>query len=282
MPIKIENLSYVYDPKAKFKKTALRDVSLSINDGDFLAIVGHTGSGKSTLVTHLNGLTKIQSGKIIVDGVDLTGKYDAKALRAKVGMVFQYPEYQLFADTVYEDVAFGPRNLGLGEEEISKRVYDAIVSVGLDYEQIKEKSPFELSGGQMRRVAIAGVLAMRPEILVLDEPTAGLDPKGKRDIMELVRSLKKTTKIVIMISHNMDEVAKYCNKIALLSEGELVGEYTPKQLFVDDTITKYGLTLPSTVALARKLKKAGLIQNDCILTEEELVEEIVKGGSYNA
>ena len=279
MSIKIENLSYIYDPKAKFKKTALRNVSLSIDDGDFLAIVGHTGSGKSTLVTHLNGLVKIQSGKIIVDGIDLTAKYDAKALRAKVGMVFQYPEYQLFADTVSEDVAFGPKNLGLDRDEIESRVKDAITSVGLDYEQIKDKSPFELSGGQMRRVAIAGVLAMRPEILVLDEPTAGLDPKGKKDIMELIRSLQKSTKIVIMISHNMDEVAKYCNKIALLSNGELVGVYTPKQLFVDDTITKYGLTLPSTVALARKLKNAGIIQNDCILTEEELVEEIAKGGA---
>ena len=279
MSIKIENLSYIYDPKAKFKKTALKGVSLSIDDGDFLAIVGHTGSGKSTLVTHLNGLVKIQSGKIEVDGIDLTAKYDAKKLRAKVGMVFQYPEYQLFADTVSEDVAFGPKNLGLDRDEIDKRVKDAIVSVGLDYEEIKDKSPFELSGGQMRRVAIAGVLAMRPEILVLDEPTAGLDPKGKKDIMELIRSLQKSTKIVIMISHNMDEVAKYCNKIALLSNGELVGVYTPKQLFVDDTITKYGLTLPSTVALARKLKNAGIIQNDCILTEEELVEEIAKGGT---
>ena len=279
MSIKIENLSYIYDPKAKFKKTALKGVSLSVDDGDFLAIVGHTGSGKSTLVTHLNGLVKIQSGKIIVDGIDLTAKYDAKKLRAKVGMVFQYPEYQLFADTVSEDVAFGPKNLGIEEDEIDKRVKDAIVSVGLDYEEIKDKSPFELSGGQMRRVAIAGVLAMRPEILVLDEPTAGLDPKGKKDIMELIRSLQKTTKIVIMISHNMDEVAKYCNKIALLSNGELVGVYTPKQLFVDDTITKYGLTLPSTVALARKLKNVGIIQNDCILTEEELVEEIAKGGT---
>ena len=279
MSIKIENLSYIYDPKAKFKKTALKGVSLSIDDGDFLAIVGHTGSGKSTLVTHLNGLVKIQSGKIIVDGIDLTAKYDAKALRAKVGMVFQYPEYQLFADTVSEDVAFGPKNLHLEESEIESRVKDAITSVGLDYEQIKDKSPFELSGGQMRRVAIAGVLAMRPEILVLDEPTAGLDPKGKKDIMELIRSLQKSTKIVIMISHNMDEVAKYCNKIALLSNGELVGVYTPKQLFVDDTITKYGLTLPSTVALARQLKQAGIIKNDCILTEEELVEEIAKGGA---
>ena len=279
MSIKIENLSYIYDPKAKFKKTALKGVSLSIDDGDFLAIVGHTGSGKSTLVTHLNGLVKIQSGKIIVDGIDLTAKYDAKALRAKVGMVFQYPEYQLFADTVSEDVAFGPKNLHLEESEIESRVKDAIISVGLDYEQIKDKSPFELSVGQMRRVAIAGVLAMRPEILVLDEPTAGLDPKGKKDIMELIRSLQKSTKIVIMISHNMDEVAKYCNKIALLSNGELVGVYTPKQLFVDDTITKYGLTLPSTVALARELKQAGIIQNDCILTEEELVDEIAKGGA---
>ena len=282
MPIKIENLSYIYDPKAKFKKIALKDVSLSIEDGDFLAIVGHTGSGKSTLVTHLNGLVKVQSGKIYVDGVDLTSKYDAKALRSKVGMVFQYPEYQLFADTVALDVGFGPKNLKVPEEEISVRVKESIEAVGLNYEEVKDKSPFELSGGQMRRVALAGVLAMRPEILVLDEPTAGLDPKGKKDIMELVESLRKTTKIVIMISHNMDEVAKYCNKVALLSDGELVGVYTPKQLFADDTITRYGLTLPSTVALARQLKKAGVIEDDCLLTEEEIVAEIVKGGNLNA
>ncbi|MBE5733151.1 MAG: energy-coupling factor transporter ATPase [Clostridiales bacterium] len=282
MPIKIENLSFTYDPKAKFSKTALKDVSLSVEDGDFLAIVGHTGSGKSTLVTHLNGLTKVQSGKITVDEVDLTGKYDAKKLRAKVGMVFQYPEYQLFADTVELDVAFGPKNLGLDEDEIKVRVKDAIEAVGLDFDEIREKSPFELSGGQMRRVAIAGVIAMRPEILVLDEPTAGLDPKGKRDIMELVLSLKKTTKTVIMISHNMDEVAKYCNKIALLKDGELVGVYTPSELFADDTIEEYGLKLPSTVVLARRLKSCGLIQNDCVFTEEELVAEIVKGGERHA
>ncbi len=282
MSIEIQNLSYTYDPKAKFKKIALKDVSLSIEDGDFLAIVGHTGSGKSTLVTHLNGLTKVQSGKITVDGVDLTTKYDAKKLRSKVGMVFQYPEYQLFADTVELDVAFGPKNLGLDEEEIKVRVKDAIEAVGLNFNEIREKSPFELSGGQMRRVAIAGVIAMRPEILVLDEPTAGLDPKGKRDVMELVLSLKKTTKTVIMISHNMDEVAKYCNKIALLSKGELVGVYTPAQLFVDDRIEEYGLKLPTTVALARKLKKAGIIKNDCVFEEKELVAEILKGGERHA
>ena len=166
MPIKIENLSYIYDPKAKFKKIALKDVSLSIEDGDFLAIVGHTGSGKSTLVTHLNGLVKVQSGKIYVDGVDLTSKYDAKALRSKVGMVFQYPEYQLFADTVALDVGFGPKNLKVPEEEISVRVKESIEAVGLNYEEVKDKSPFELSGGQMRRVALAGVLAMRPEMLL--------------------------------------------------------------------------------------------------------------------
>lgn len=283
MSIEIQNLSYTYDPKAKFKKIALKDVSLSVEDGDFLAIVGHTGSGKSTLVTHLNGLTKVQSGKIIVDGIDLTGKFDAKKLRSKVGMVFQYPEYQLFAETVQLDVAFGPKNLGLDEEEINVRVKDAIEAVGLDFEQIKDKSPFELSGGQMRRVAIAGVIAMRPEILVLDEPTAGLDPKGKRDIMELVLSLKntlKTVKTVIMISHNMDEVAKYCNKVALLKDGELVGVYTPAQLFEDDTVEKCGLKLPTTVRLARVLKARGLIENDCLLTEEEIVAEIAKGGRH--
>ena len=213
MPIKVDNLNFVYDAKAVFKKEALKDITLSIEDGDFVAIVGSTGSGKSTLVTHFNGLIKLQHGSIFVDDIDLSKKYDAKALRAKVGMVFQYPEYQLFADTVREDIAFGPKNLGLDDDEIQRRVDKAIKAVGLDKNEISEQSPFELSGGQMRRVAIAGVIAMKPEILILDEPTAGLDPKGKKDVMDLIVSLKKEMKAVVMISHNMDEVAQYCNKV---------------------------------------------------------------------
>lgn len=276
MPIKVDNLSFVYDAKAVFKKEALKDVTLSIEDGDFVAIVGSTGSGKSTLVTHFNGLIKLQHGSIFVDDIDLSKKYDAKALRAKVGMVFQYPEYQLFADTVIEDIAFGPKNLGLSDEEIQRRVDKAIKAVGLDKTEVGEKSPFELSGGQMRRVAIAGVIAMKPEILVLDEPTAGLDPKGKKDIMELIVSLKKEMKAVVMISHNMDEVAQYCNKVILLKDGHLIGTYSPRQLFSTDEICSYALNLPTPVALARKLKSAGIIDNDDVLTKDELVSKVLE------
>ena len=282
MPIKVDNLSFVYDAKAVFKKEALSDITLSIEDGDFVAIVGSTGSGKSTLVTHFNGLIKLQHGSIFVDNIDLSKKYDAKALRAKVGMVFQYPEYQLFADTVEEDVAFGPKNLGLDDDEIQRRVDDAIKAVGLDKAEIGEKSPFELSGGQMRRVAIAGVIAMKPEILILDEPTAGLDPKGKKDIMELIVSLKKEMKAVVMISHNMDEVAEYCNKVILLKDGTLVGTYTPRQLFATDLISSYALNLPAPVSLARQLKKAGIIDSDDVLTREELVRKILEKRGINS
>ncbi len=276
MSVTIENLSYIYDKKAVFKKNALFDVSLKVEDGDFFALVGRTGSGKSTLAMHLNGLIRKQTGVILIDDFDFDKKINLKALRAKVGIVFQYPESQLFADTVALDVGFGPKNLKLDPKEIDARVRDSIGAVGLDYDEIAGKSPFELSGGQMRRVAIAGVLAMKPEILVLDEPTAGLDPQGKKDIMELVSSLRSSLKAVIMISHNMDEVAKYCNKVALMDEGRLVGVFTPRQLFRDDTVERYGLLLPSAVSLAHKLKAAGVINDADILGEDELVAKILE------
>ena len=198
MPIKIENLSYIYNQNTTFASVALEDISLCIEDGDFLGIVGHTGSGKSTLVSHLNALTRIQSGAIFVDDMDLRPKkIEFKKLRSKVGMVFQYPEYQLFDETVEKDVSFGPKNIGLSDEEIAVRVKEAIELVGLDYEKIRSRSPFELSGGQMRRVALAGVIAMRPTALILDEPTAGLDPKGKKEIMELIKRIKQARKFDI-------------------------------------------------------------------------------------
>lgn len=274
MSIEIKNLSYVYDPKAAFAARALDDVSFTIEDGDFFGIIGHTGSGKSTLVTHFNGLIPVQSGTVVVDGVDLSKKYDKKALRAKVGMVFQYPEYQLFADTVAEDVGFGPKNLGLDKTEIEKRVREAVSLVGLDYEEIKNRSPFELSGGQMRRVALAGVIAMRPSILVLDEPTAGLDPRGKKDILNLINDLRATVRIVVVISHNMDEVAAYCNRVAVLKNGKNQGVFTPKQLFGGDTAEKMGIELPSVTRFARLLRSKGMPIADDVIGEEELLSAI--------
>lgn len=277
MPIKIDNLSFTYDKKAVFRKDALKNVSLEIGDGEFWGIVGRTGSGKSTLVSHLNGLISVQSGTIVIDDFDLSKKHDAKKLRAKVGMVFQYPEYQLFDETVARDVAFGPKNLGLDEAEIDKRVRESLALVGMNYDEIADRSPFDLSGGQMRRVAIAGVIAMKPEVLILDEPTAGLDPKGKREIMQLVQSLRKTCKIVIMISHNMDEVASNCEKIAVLYDGELQGVFTPNELFGDaDKIISYGLDMPSVTTLAGMLSECGLDVDRSITNEDELVEAILR------
>ncbi|MFR1566217.1 MAG: energy-coupling factor transporter ATPase [Christensenellales bacterium] len=277
MPIKIEHLNYVYNPKSSFAAKALDDICLDVNDGDFLGVIGHTGSGKSTLVSHLNALTRIQSGAIFVDDMDLRPKkLDFKKLRSKVGMVFQYPEYQLFDETVYKDVAFGPRNIGLSDEEIAVRVAEAIRLVGLDFDAIKERSPFELSGGQMRRVALAGVIAMRPDVLVLDEPTAGLDPRGKVEIMELIKGLKKSCPIVVMISHNMDEVAAYCNRIAVLSDGRLHGVYSPRELFRQEELLKsLKIDMPSVTALAAGLNGRGFNVDPSLTDEAELIDAII-------
>ena len=276
--IKIENLNFIYNPKTPFAKIALEDITMEIRDGDFLGIVGHTGSGKSTLVSHFNALTRVQSGALFVDGMDITPKkIDFKKLRSTVGMVFQYPEYQLFDETVEKDVGFGPRNLGLSETEIAVRVKGAIELVGLDYEKVKDRSPFDLSGGQMRRVALAGVIAMRPKVLVLDEPTAGLDPKGKREILALIREIKKTCSAVIMISHNMDEVVENCNRIALLREGKLVGVFTPDQLFADRKLLEDNkIELPSVTSLAKKLSEKGFCVDENTRSEAELIALLIE------
>lgn len=258
MSIVIEDLSYTYSPKTPYEKVALKNITLTIDDGDFLGIVGHTGSGKSTLVSHFNGLTKLMSGKLIVDGIDLSLKYDYKKLRSKVGMVFQYPEYQLFDETVERDVGFGPKNIGLDYAEIKKRVKEAITAVGLSYDDIKDRSPFELSGGQMRRVALAGVLAMQPDILVLDEPTAGLDPKGKKEILSIIGDVHSNGKTIIMISHNMEEIAANCNRVAVMDNGELAGVFTPDELFCSDELVKrLSLELPCYAAVASALRAKG-------------------------
>ncbi len=279
--IDVRQLSYVYSPKTPFAKQALADITMRISDGDFFGIIGGTGAGKSTLVSHFNALTRVQkkSGTVLVDDIDLGAKkVDLKRVRAKVGMVFQYPEHQLFDDTVEKDVRFGPKNLGLSAEEQAERARQAIELVGLDYDEFASRSPFELSGGQKRRVAMAGVLAMRPEILVLDEPTAGLDPVGKRDIMELVVRIKETTcPTVVMISHNMDEIATYCNKIAVLGRGRLLGVFDPRALFgTEKALRERSVRLPLVTEIAGKLNAAGVDVDPAILKEDELVQAILK------
>ncbi len=284
MSIVVENLNYVYNPKTAFEKHALIDVNLTVDEGEFLAIIGHTGSGKSTFVQHLNGLIKLQSGKIVVDGIDLTQKkVDYKLLRATVGMVFQYPEYQLFADTVYNDVAFGPKNLKLSSQEIDERVREALNLVGLNFDYVSQKSPFELSGGEKRRVAIAGVIAMRPKILVLDEPTAGLDPSGKNEILNLVTKLRETTvHTVVMINHDMDEVARYATKVAVFDKGSVKFVTTPQKLYLKrDELVQMGLDIPTLAKLKLYLSSKGIeVGEDCLTSEKMTreLEKLAKGG----
>lgn len=289
MSIQIEHLNYVYDPKSPFANRALDDVSLTIEDGDFFGIIGHTGSGKSTLVSHLNALMRVQTKLnpdcvLRVSGIDLAAKKpDLKALRERVGMVFQYPEYQLFADTVRDDVAYGPRNLGLSAEETDVRVREAVRLVGLDYDEIAERSPFELSGGQKRRVAVAGVIAMRPEVLIMDEPTAGLDPRGKHEILALVREIKKSCPTIIMVSHNMDEIAECCNKVAVLGEGKIMGVFTPAELFSRrELIHSLGLELPTVTECAAFLAERIPGVRPDTLTEEELLDELTTAARRGA
>ena len=289
MSIQIEHLNYVYDPKSPFANRALDDVSLTIEGGDFFGIIGHTGSGKSTLVSHLNALIRVQTKLnpdcvLRVSGIDLAAKKpDLKALRERVGMVFQYPEYQLFADSVRDDVAYGPRNLGLSAEETDVRVREAVRLVGLDYDEIAERSPFELSGGQKRRVAVAGVIAMRPEVLILDEPTAGLDPRGKHEILALVREIKKSCPTIIMVSHNMDEIAECCNKVAVLGEGKIMGVFTPAELFSRrELIHSLGLELPTVTECAAFLAERIPGVRPDTLTEEELLDELTTAARRGA
>ena len=289
MSIQIEHLNYVDDPKSPVANRALDNVSLTIEDGDFFGIIGHTGSGKSTLVSHLNALIRVQTKLnpdcvLRVSGIDLAAKKpDLKALRERVGMVFQYPEYQLFADSVRDDVAYGPRNLGLSAEETDVRVREAVRLVGLDYDEIAERSPFELSGGQKRRVAVAGVIAMRPEVLIMDEPTAGLDPRGKHEILALVREIKKSCPTIIMVSHNMDEIAECCNKVAVLGEGKIMGVFTPAELFSRrELIHSLGLELPTVTECAAFLAERIPGVRPDTLTEEELLDELTTAARRGA
>lgn len=278
MSIKIENLTHIYMPKSPFEKVALDNVSLDITNGEFVALIGHTGSGKSTLIQHFNGLLEATSGKIIVDGVDITDK-KAKLtnIRKKVGLVFQYPEYQLFEETISKDIEFGPRNLGLPEEEIQSRVIKSMEMVGLDYETYKDKSPFDLSGGQKRRVAIAGVIAMQPTTLILDEPTAGLDPKGRDDILAQISKLHKDYNMtIIIVSHSMEDVAKIAQRIIVMNDGKVALQGTPAEVFKEvETLEKIGLGVPQVTYLVRELRKKGFNISDNVFTIDEAKKELL-------
>ncbi len=277
MSIEVKDLSYVYSPGTPYAAAALNGVSITVDEGDFLGIIGKTGSGKSTFIQHLNALIRLQSGSIKVYDVDLTQKKpDLKKLRGTVGMVMQYPEYQLFDETVEKDVGYGPKNLGLSDEEIKCRVKEAIELVGLNYKEVADRSPFELSGGQKRRVAIAGVIAMRPRVLILDEPTAGLDPRGKKDIMSLVKRLKETSSpTIIIISHDMDAVAENCDKVALFSEGKIQAMGSPREVFYDEkTLALAEMDVPSVVKIAREMEKQGVKLSGKPVKRKELVDEI--------
>ena len=285
MRIEAKNLTYVYSESSKaLSVRALDNVTLTIPEGEFFGIIGQTGSGKTTFVQHLNGLIKVEKdkGSLFVGEYDLTEKKcDFKGLRAKVGMVFQYPEHQLFAETVYDDVAFGLKNFepNLAEQEVEQRVKECIELVGLDFDKVREKSPFELSGGQKRRVAIAGVIVSRPEVLVLDEPAAGLDPVGKRDFLALLHKIHSTfAKTIIIVSHDMNVISEHCTSAGIFSHGkvEIVG--TPKQIFENtELIESLGLDLPTTAKITQNLKRAG-IEIDCDLTVDGLIDALTKGG----
>ncbi len=279
MPIQIENLTHTYMPGSPFQATAIRDISLTIADGEFLGIIGHTGSGKSTLVQHLNGLLTPTSGRVLVNGADVFAKdTDRKKIRQQVGLVFQYPEHQLFEETVEKDVAFGPKNLKLSAGEIDSRVREAMSQVGLSFEEYSQRSPFELSGGQMRRAAIAGVLAMRPKVLVLDEPTAGLDPAGRDSILSMVKALHEAGGLtVIMVTHSMDDIARLATRLAVLVKGKLALTGTPREIFSRvEEMEEYGLGVPQAAKLSYILRKAGFDLPGDLYTLQEVRDHILR------
>ena len=288
MSIVIENLNYTYMAGGPYETQALREVSLTIEDGEFVGLIGHTGSGKSTLVQHLNGLLMPTSGRIMVDGLDLADKNtDRRAIRRRVGLVFQYPENQLFEETVEKDIAFGPKNLGLDDQEIDRRVRDAMRRVALDYDTLHERSVFELSGGQMRRVAIAGVLAMEPQVLVLDEPCAGLDPRGREEILSLIRNLhSECGTTIVMVSHSMDDVASLAERVIVMNKGQVFMDGVPRDVFSrGEELRAIGLDVPQAVQLAEKLRARGFAVPEGIYRVEEIkaaIEAIVGKGEKHA
>lgn len=278
MSLEVRNLNYVYGLGTPMEKKALTDISFSIPKGQFLGIIGHTGSGKSTLIQHLNGLIRATSGEIIYDGRNIYEKdYPMKELRQKVGLVFQYPEYQLFEETVMKDVCFGPLNQGLSKEECEKRAAEALLMTGIS-EKYWKKSPFELSGGQKRRVAIAGVLAMQPDYLILDEPTAGLDPRGRDDILGQIRELHEKSGLgVVLVSHSMDDIAEYVERVIVIDSGKLKQDGTPREVFRHyKELEEYGLSAPQITYIMHSLRDKGIMVDTEITRVDEACEEILR------
>lgn len=283
MSIRVENLNYIYSQGTAFEHYALKDICFQVKDGEFVGIIGHTGSGKSTLIQHLNGLIKATSGKIFYNEEDIYADgYDLKKLRQKVGLVFQYPEHQLFEVDVLSDVCFGPLNQGLSKEEAEHRAEEALAMTGMD-ESFYNRSPFELSGGQKRRVAIAGVLAMRPEVLILDEPTAGLDPYGRDEILDKIRELREQAKMTVMlVSHSMEDVAKYVSRLLVMSQGELVFDDTPREVFRHyKELERIGLSAPDITYIIQELIANGISLDAGIMTIEEACKAIMERAIIN-
>ncbi|MBO4562995.1 MAG: energy-coupling factor transporter ATPase [Clostridia bacterium] len=285
MPIVIEKLTYTYQSGSVNAFTALHEIDLTINDGEFVGLIGHTGSGKSTLIQQLNGLMQPTSGIVKVDGYDMSDKKQRAKGRALVGMVFQYPDYQLFDETVYKDISFGPKNMKLDAEEVDRRVREAMRLVGLDFDEFAEKSPFELSGGEKRRTALAGIIAMYPKYLVLDEPMAGLDPAGRRAVLKMIDDFRKQLGCaVVMVSHSMDDIAKTADKVVVLRDGKIYTSGTPEEIFSRaDELYEMGLEPPFAARLASELKRRGFVLPDGIYTNAALADALdaYKGGLGN-
>ena len=283
MSIELKNVTYTYSPGTAYESHALKDVSLVIPDGQFIGIIGHTGSGKSTLIQHLNALVQPTSGQVLYNGEDVWAeKYDRKQLRSEVGLVFQYPEHQLFEIDVFSDVCFGPKNLGLDKKEVELRAYDALKKVGLP-DELFYQSPFELSGGQKRRVAIAGVLAMKPEVLILDEPTAGLDPKGRDEILQQIKKLQTETGLtILLVSHSMEDVAEYVDRIIVMNKGSVMYDDTPREVFKHyKELEEVGLAAPQVTYIMHDLQARGADVDVDATTIEEAAEEIARVWKQN-
>lgn len=284
MSIKLSNIYHTYSKGTPFERLALNDVSLEIAKGEIVAIIGHTGSGKSTLVQHLNGLLKPDKGQAKIDDIDITAKgAQAKAARQQVGMVFQYPEHQLFAETVFEDIAFGPRNKGVAEADVAKQVREAMEFVGLDYDTFAQRSPFQLSGGQMRRVAIAGVVAMNPDYLVLDEPSAGLDPRSRNAVFKEIMSLHKSRGIaIVLVTHSMEEAVKYADRLLVINSGKILFDGTPQEIFREHAaeLVKVGVDVPQVYKLADLLRSKGLALPQDVKDDVSLLKAIKKAKGW--